>query len=128
MNTNFAIASVLCSKHPYSAACCANAIREMCTRDHHGHKGFYASDLPGMADSARASALMRQLHTAGLIRKTGHTRPMLVELERYTFGPDGWGREVYKVITVNAAEWLINFDAVKALALLDALDLDYDNM
>jgi len=53
---------------------------------------------------------------------------MLVELERYTFGPDGWGREVYKVITVNAAEWLINFDAVKALALLDALDLDYDNM
>lgn len=128
MNHNFALASILCSKNPYSATCCAEAVREMCMRDHHGYKGFYASDLPGLSDSSRASALMRQLHMAGLIRKTGNTRPVLVELERYVFSSEGWGREVYKVITVQSAEWLINFDAVKALALLDALDLDYDNL
>lgn len=120
MNHNFALASILCSKHPYSAACCAEAIRELCMRDHHGYKGFYASELPGLSDRSRASVLMRQLHMAGLIRKTGNTRPVLVELECY----NGWNREVYKVITVQSAEWLINFDAIKALALLDALDLD----
>jgi hypothetical protein len=71
---------------------------------------------------------MRQLHAAGLIEKTGNTRPVLINLERYACGPMGWEMEVYKVITVNAAEWRPRFDAVKVLALLDALDLDFDNM
>lgn len=128
MNTNFALASILCSKNPYAATNCAGAIREICNREHHGYEGFYATDLPGMSDSGRASALMRQLHAAGLIRKTGNTRPMILNLERYAYGPTGWKMEVYKVITVNAAEWRPCFDTVKALALLDALDLDFDNM
>lgn len=128
MNTNFALASILCSKSPFSATNCADAIREICNREHYGEEGFYATDLPGMSDNARASALMRQLHAAGLIEKTGNTRPMILNLERYVYGPTGWKMEVYKVITVNAAEWRPRFDAIKALALLDALDLDFDNM
>lgn len=128
MNTNFAMASILCSKSSFSATNCAGAIREICNREHYGYEGFYAADLPGLADAGRASALMRQLHAAGLIEKTGNTRPMLLNLERYAYGPTGWKMEVYKVITVNVAEWRPCFDAVKALALLDALDLDFDNL
>lgn len=128
MNTNFAMASILCSKSSFSATNCAGAIREICNREHHGYEGFYAADLPGLADAGRASALMRQLHAAGLIEKTGNTRPMLLNLERYAYGPTGWKMEVYKVITVNVAEWRPLFDVAKALALLDALDLDFDNM
>ena len=128
MNTNFALASILCSKNSHAAVCCADAVREICNREHHGYEGFFASDLPGMSDGGRASALMRQLHAAGLIEKTGNTRPMIVSLERYSYGANGWAVEPYKVITVTAAEWRPLFDVAKVLALLDALDLDFDNM
>ncbi len=128
MNTNFALASILCSKNSHTAVCCADAVREICNREHHGYEGFFASDLPGMSDGNRASALMRQLHAAGLIEKTGNTRPVIVSLERYSYGANGWAVEPYRVITVTAAEWRPLFDVAKVLALLDALDLDFDNM
>lgn len=124
MTNNFAIAKILCRAPRFSSdySC---AIYEMCMRAQQGQNTFYAADLPGIAGTPSASALMRQMHAMGLIRKTGNKRAVLVGLDRWVYNEEErhYEQVIYKVISVESAEWEITFDPLNALMLMDMLEL-----